>query len=121
MRDRPGRSGLLPIAVAFAVVGSLLAACGRQAAPEPQAATDPLAVPPAGGEEAAPADLSLDIQEWQVPWENTRPRDPYVAPDGTVWFVGQVGDYLGHLDPESGELRRFPLPDGTGPHTATQS
>ncbi len=22
----------------------------------------------------------VDITEWKVPWENTRPRDPYVRP-----------------------------------------
>ena len=27
------------------------------------------------------------IEEWEVPWEGSRPRDPYVAPDGGVWFV----------------------------------
>lgn len=56
------------------------------------------------------------IQEWQVPWEQTRPRDPSVAPDGTVWFVGQAGDYIGHFNPESEEFGHFPLPEGTGPH-----
>jgi virginiamycin B lyase len=23
-----------------------------------------------------------EIKEWPVPWANSRPRDPYVAPDG---------------------------------------
>ena len=22
------------------------------------------------------------LEEWEVPWEQSRPRDPYVAPDG---------------------------------------
>ncbi|TVP77489.1 MAG: lyase [Gemmatimonadales bacterium] len=58
----------------------------------------------------------LEFQEWDVPWEQTRPRDPYRAPDGTIFFVGQQGDYVGHLDPASGEMRRFELPEGAGPH-----
>src|SRR5690554_6043608 len=33
---------------------------------------------------------TVAIQEWEVPWKDTRPRDPYVAPDGQVWFVGQA-------------------------------
>ncbi len=61
-------------------------------------------------------DATLEFHEWPVPWANTRPRDPYVAPDNTVWFVGQRGDYVGHLDPETGQMRRFELPDGAGPH-----
>jgi virginiamycin B lyase len=58
----------------------------------------------------------VDMQEWQVPWENTRPRDPYVAPDGDIWFVGQRGDYVSEFDPQSEEFRRLELPDGAGPH-----
>jgi virginiamycin B lyase len=57
-----------------------------------------------------------EIDEWFVPWQNTRPRDPYVAPDGHVWFVGQGGDYVASLDPNSGNFRQLPLEDGAGPH-----
>ncbi|MFU8815492.1 MAG: hypothetical protein ACNA7W_09100 [Pseudomonadales bacterium] len=56
------------------------------------------------------------IDEWQVPWENTRPRDPYVGPDGKVWFVGQLGHYVAVLDPQTGEFHRIDLDPGTGPH-----
>ena len=56
------------------------------------------------------------VEEWQVPWENSRPRDPYVGPDGKVWFVGQRGHYVASLDPETGEFRRIDLEPGTGPH-----
>lgn|SRR5690606_38827695 len=59
----------------------------------------------------------VDIQEWEVPFADTRPRDPYVAPDGSVWFVGQKADYVGRLDPSTGEFTRIDLPKGTGPHT----
>jgi virginiamycin B lyase len=65
---------------------------------------------------AQEAPLVLEIQEWQVPWERTRPRDPYVDPQGAVWFVGQAGHYVARLDPESGEFRRFELEAGAGPH-----
>ncbi len=59
---------------------------------------------------------SVDIREWQVPWENSRPRDPYVEPSGRVWFVGQRAHYVASLDPTSGEFVRYDLEDGTGPH-----
>ena len=62
----------------------------------------------------------LKFKEWTVPWENTRPRDPYVAPDGTVWFVGQVGNYVARLDPENGDMQKFNIP-GAGPHTVVVS
>jgi virginiamycin B lyase len=68
---------------------------------------------------AQPATASVPaptIKEWQVPWENTRPRDPIVARNGEVWFVGQVGNYVGVLTPDSGKFRRFELPQNTLPH-----
>src|SRR6185437_5440130 len=44
---------------------------------------------PAQGHARAP----LTVTEWKVPWEKTRPRDPYVDAKGRVWFVGQEGNY----------------------------
>lgn len=59
----------------------------------------------------------VQIQEWEVPWENSRPRDPYVAPDGDIWFVGQRTHYVAEFDPETEEFRKIDLEDGAGPHT----
>ncbi|MDH5806010.1 MAG: lyase, partial [Gemmatimonadota bacterium] len=59
---------------------------------------------------------TIQIDEWEVPFENSRPRDPYVAPDGQVWFVGQRSHYAAVLDPGTGEFTRFDLDEGTGPH-----
>ena len=58
----------------------------------------------------------VTIDEWKVPWDETRPRDPYVGPDGNVWFVGQRGDYVARFTPQSGEFKRFDLEPRTGPH-----
>ncbi len=49
------------------------------------------------------------LREWTVPWARTRPRDPYLDRQGRVWFVGQQGDYVGVLDPGTGEFRRYEL------------
>ena len=55
--------------------------------------------------------------EWEVPWgASGRPRDPYVAPDGNVFFVGQTGNYIARLDPKSGQFTRFEIDSGTNPH-----
>ena len=65
------------------------------------------------------ADLSAQIvpaQEWPIEWGG-RPRDPYVTPDGIVYFAGQAGNYVGRLDPQSGQTRRYELPPNTNPHT----
>src|SRR5690606_10515604 len=58
----------------------------------------------------------VHIEEWTVPWERSRPRDPYVGPDGRVWFVGQVGNYVAYLEPRSGEFKRYELDEGVHPH-----
>jgi virginiamycin B lyase len=58
----------------------------------------------------------LEIDEWLVPWEATRPRDPFAATADSVWFVGQRAGYLGHLDAATGNFRKIDLKDGSGPH-----
>ncbi|NBC26686.1 MAG: lyase [Bacteroidetes bacterium] len=63
------------------------------------------------------SDVIVSVDEWKVPFDDTRSRDPYVAPDGTVFFAGQRADYVGHFNPETEEFREFPLQDGAGPHT----
>ena len=59
---------------------------------------------------------TVEITEWSVPWEKTRPRDPYVDTGNRVWFVGQKGDYLAYFAPVSGSFKRYKLDSGTGPH-----
>ena len=60
--------------------------------------------------------IQVEITEWPVPWKDTRPRDPDVAPNGVIWLVGQGGDYAARFDPASKEFTRRVLPPGTGPH-----
>jgi virginiamycin B lyase len=59
---------------------------------------------------------SFDLKEWDVEWGG-RTRDPAVAPDGKVWFVGQAGNYIAVLDPQTGQFKRYEIEDGTNPHT----
>lgn len=61
--------------------------------------------------------LSLDIQEWDVPFDGQRSRDPWVGGEDLIWFVGQQTHYVGRLTPSTGEFRKYPLDDGAGPHT----
>lgn len=67
---------------------------------------------------AVPAD-TLEIEEWQVPWERTRPRDPSVAADGKIWFVGQVGNYIGIFDPATETFEKIDFTDRVLPHNIT--
>jgi len=67
--------------------------------------------------QGAAASTAAKITEWTVPWEKSRPRDPYLDPTtGQVWFVGQVGNYVARLDPASGQFVRFEIDAGTNPH-----
>lgn len=59
---------------------------------------------------------SARIEEWIVPWEKTRPRDPFYENGSSVWFAGQRGNYLGHLNPETGEMTKVDLGPKAGPH-----
>lgn len=73
-------------------------------------------IPLLGGAPLAAQQQSLAINEWTVPWERTRPRDPFVDAQGKVWFVGQTGHYVARLDPGTGQFTKFDLEDGAGPH-----
>lgn len=64
----------------------------------------------------APAAADVEITEWQVPYEKSRPRDPFAVSESAVWFVGQRTGYLAKLDTESGEFEQIELKPGSGPH-----
>jgi virginiamycin B lyase len=65
---------------------------------------------------AAQSSEPLDLREWGVE-HGGRTRDPYVAPDGRVWFVGQAGNYVASMDPATQAVRRYEIEEGTNPHT----
>lgn len=69
---------------------------------------------------AAPAAVAAaqtpDIKEWTVPWQQSRPRDPFVDAQGRVWFVGQRSHYVAYLEPRTGAFKKYDLEPGTGPH-----
>jgi virginiamycin B lyase len=75
-----------------------------------------LAATAAGAAAQQPVPVTVEIEEWLVPYPDSRPRDPYVAPDGTVWFVGQRTHYVASFDPASAAFRRIDLEQGAGPH-----
>jgi virginiamycin B lyase len=66
---------------------------------------------------AAVGELKVSIREFDVPTPKARPHDPAVAPDGALWYTGQLANKLGRLDPKTGAIKEFPLktPE-SGPH-----
>ena len=71
----------------------------------------------------APSVSSVDtlLTEWTVPWERSRPRDPFADAQGRVWFVGQAGNFVAYLDPATGQFKRYEVEDGTHPHNLVVS
>jgi virginiamycin B lyase len=59
----------------------------------------------------------VDIFEWAVPTAGSRPHDPLMARDGSLWYTGQFANLLGRLDPRTGDIREYPLKTPqSGPH-----
>jgi virginiamycin B lyase len=58
-----------------------------------------------------------ETQLWTTPYDaSARVRDAFAAPDGKVWFVGQVGNFVAYMDPKTGAFRKFSIDEGTHPH-----
>lgn len=74
---------------------------------------------PVGGSAIAQDNTALPVKQYEVPWgRQDRPRDPSVHPDGSVFFVGQEGNYVARLDPRTGEFKRYTIEEGAHPHTS---
>ena len=61
----------------------------------------------------------ITFKEWVVPTLGQRSRDPIQAADGTIWWAGQFANLIGKIDPASGKMTEYPLPDGAYPHSVT--
>ncbi len=69
---------------------------------------------------AAVGTLNVQIKEYEVPTPKSRPHDPALAPDGSLWYTGQGANKLGRLDPKTGEFKEYPLKTpSSGPHGLT--
>ena len=64
-----------------------------------------------------PGPVQIAWKEWVNPQLGQRSRDPVQAPDGTIWWVGQFGNVMGHLNPATGEMKEIQLPASALPHT----
>src|SRR5712675_438956 len=75
------------------------------------------------------------LKQWQVPTEGSRPHDPMAAKDGSIWYTGPHGlvedrdgnvwftgnsaGLIGKLDPKTGNVTEYKMPDPAvkDPHT----
>jgi virginiamycin B lyase len=64
-----------------------------------------------------PGNAAVSFQEWKVPTPGSRPHDPLAAPDGTIWYSGQMANVLGQVNPKTGEIKEYrPDTPGSRPH-----
>lgn len=75
--------------------------------------------PPNGARAATLVEGPLDVTftEWAAPQLGQRTRDPVEAPDGSIWYVGQMGNTIGRIDPETGQVDEWTLPENALPHS----
>ena len=64
-----------------------------------------------------PGDVTVSFSEWVVPTPGQRSRDPVEAPDGAIWWAGQWANLIGRIDPQTGEMLEYRLPDNAMPHS----
>ena len=63
--------------------------------------------------------ISISFREWKVPQLGQRARDPVQTADGLIWYCGQFGNVVGRIDPKTGEVWEYTLPDKALPHSVT--
>jgi len=66
-----------------------------------------------------PGPAKVAFKEWVVPTLGQRARDPIQAADGTIWWAGQFGNLIGRIDPATGAMKEYPLPENAKPHSVT--
>jgi virginiamycin B lyase len=67
---------------------------------------------------AAQGPVTVPVKQFEVPWgREGRPRDPAVHPDGSIFFVGQAGNYIARLDPRTGTFRKYAIDENAHPHS----
>jgi virginiamycin B lyase len=54
---------------------------------------------------AATGTLNVQIKEYELPTPKSRPHDPALAPDDSLWYTAQAANKLGRLDPQSGQFK----------------
>jgi virginiamycin B lyase len=64
-------------------------------------------------------ETSITFREWTVPTLGQRARDPVQAPDGSIWWAGMWANLIGRINPDTGEVTEYTLPENAKPHTVT--
>ena len=52
--------------------------------------------------------------QFDIPTRDSQPHNVFAAQNGELWFAERAERKIGHLDPQTGQFREFPIPDGIG-------
>jgi virginiamycin B lyase len=63
----------------------------------------------------AKSTIQVTIDEWAVT-AKAHPHDPAFAPDGGLWYTGQMNHTIGRVDMATGQVKEFKATAGAGPH-----
>jgi virginiamycin B lyase len=66
--------------------------------------------PPAADGWPADAGWPTEIREYVISDTSAFPNDLAIAADGSVWYTDRMTSRIGHLDPETGEIRQHRTP-----------
>ncbi|MEQ9329218.1 MAG: hypothetical protein RJQ21_18190 [Rhodospirillales bacterium] len=64
-----------------------------------------------------PGDVEVTFKEWVTPTLGQRSRDPVEAADGSIWWAGQWANLVGRIEPATGAMKEYQLPEGAFPHS----
>jgi virginiamycin B lyase len=63
-------------------------------------------------------DLATEqFREYDIPTPRAVPHNPWVARNGQIWATELMGRKLLEIDPETGKLTEYPVPEKAGVHT----
>ena len=57
------------------------------------------------------SELKASIRQWDVPSKGGHPQDPVIGLDGSLWFTEQAANKIGRLNPKTGEVKEYALPE----------
>jgi len=64
-----------------------------------------------------PGPHQIETKVWKAIKLGQRARDPIEAPDGSIWYVGQWGNVIGRIDPNTDNVQEWDLPSKSLPHS----
>ena len=56
---------------------------------------------------------TMELTEYALPDEGSRPRRLAISPQDIIWYVDYARGFLGRFDPETGEVKEWPTPGGS--------